>query len=84
MNTAILIGSDDWEGLFVNGMLVEEGHTLNEGSNRIKYFTNLAKKYNFNLDEMQAGYVTEEYEEHLNDVRCFDIKLNDVSYNLCK
>jgi hypothetical protein len=82
MNTAILIGSDDWEGLFVNDLLVEEGHTLNEGSNRIRYFTNLAKKYNFNLEDMQAGYVTEEYENILNDNGCFDSNLNDVGYTI--
>lgn len=80
MNTAIIIGSEDWEGLFVNELLVEEGHTLNQGLNRIKYFTNLAKKHNFSLDDMQAGYVTEEYGNVLYDSGCFDRNLADVGY----
>lgn len=82
MNKAILIGSDDWDGLYVNGELVEEGHSLNQGYNRINYFTKLAKRYNFNLDELESGYVTPEYEEELEDIGSFPIDITEVKYTI--
>ena len=56
-NTAVLLIADDWEGLYVNGRLVEEGHTLNEGNSRIKYFTKLAKQYKFDLADLEERYL---------------------------
>jgi hypothetical protein len=78
MNKAILIKADDWEGLFISGKLVEEGHTLNEGTSRIMYFLNLAKTYNFNLEELKEVYITEEDEEKLNDYGSFPEYLSDL------
>lgn len=81
-NHAILIRSDDWEGLFVRGKLAEEGHTLNQGYNKVRYFQKLAKQYKFNLEEMQTGYVTESYERVLEDEGGFPKMLYDVSYEV--
>jgi len=81
-NEAILVKSDDWEGLFINGKLVEEGHTLNEGTSRIKYFSSLAKKYNFSLEDMKEAWVTEGYEEWLYDSGSFHENLSDINYEL--
>jgi len=53
MNKAILLKSDDWEGLYVNGELVQEGHTLNQGYSRIQHFIKLSKMYNFKLEDMK-------------------------------
>lgn len=53
MNTAILLKTDDWEMLYVNGELKEEGRTLNQGFPWIRYFLDLAKKYNFDIREME-------------------------------
>lgn len=80
MNKAILIGLDDWEGLYINGKLVEEGHTLNQGYNRFKYFQQLAKEYNFSLDELESAYVTPEYQEELEDIGGFPDDIADVKY----
>lgn len=80
MNKAILIDSEDWEGLFVNGKLVEEGHTLNQGYNRINYFKKLAKKYNFNLYELESGFVTPEYQIELENYGGFPDNIKDVKY----
>ena len=65
MNTAILLHAEDWEGLFVNKKLVEEGHTLNEGYSRIQYFIELSEKYEFNLKDMKEFEVTEKDEDDL-------------------
>lgn len=80
MNKAILLISEDgnWEGLFINGELVEEGHTLNEGYSRIKYFIELSKKYNFNLEEMKEEHVIEEDDNYLYDYGNFPAKLSEL------
>lgn len=80
MNKAILIEADDWEGLYVNGTLVKEGHTLNEGMSRIKCFIKLSKKYNFNLEELKECYIKEE-DEDLYDIGGFPIKLSELKGN---
>lgn len=81
LNKAILLQAEDWEGLFINGRLVEEGHTLNEGNSRIKCFVGLAKKYNFNLEEMKEQYVTEEDEQYLYDCGSFPTHLSRLNGN---
>jgi hypothetical protein len=80
MNEAILIHSDEWEGLFVNGKLVQEGHTLNEGYSRIKYFNKLAKQYDFKINQMKERWVTGEYADYLLLNGGFHTDLIDVGY----
>ena len=77
-NKAILLQVEDWEGLYINGELVEEGHTLNEGNSRIKYFLKLAKKYDFNLENMEEIYAAEEDEELVMDWGNFPKDINKL------
>jgi len=64
--SAILVTADDWEGLYVNGKLVDEGHTLNEGSTRTQYFSVLTKQFNFSLEDLEEMDVSDKYyEEYL-------------------
>jgi hypothetical protein len=56
MNKAILIIVNDWEGLYVDGDLIAEGHTINEGEERSIYFAKLAHIYNFDLIKMEIRY----------------------------
>lgn len=58
MNQAILLKLDDWEGLYINDRLVEEGHHLNQGHERSIYFAELAQKLDFNLLEMKVADLT--------------------------
>ena len=78
MNKAILIQADDWEGLFINGRLVEEGHTLHEGNSRVKYFSQLSKDYDFNLDEMKELWITDEDDEILYQYGSFPLTLDEL------
>lgn len=78
MNKSILLKAEDWEGLFVNGELIEEGHTLNQGMNRIEYFFDLAEEYDFNLREMKELYLIEEDEEILMDRGSFPNNINEL------
>lgn len=77
MNKAILLQCDDWEGLYINGKLVEEGHTLNQSESRVKYFVNLSKQYNFNLEDMQELYLYEDDEQWVMDIGSFPNNIHD-------
>ena len=79
MNKAILLISEDWEGLFINGKLIEEGHTLNEGLSRIKYFVGLAKKYNFDLAKMKEIELCEKDEQYLCDYGSFPNNIEELN-----
>lgn len=81
MKKAILIQSDDWEGLYVDGKLVDEGHTLNQGSSRVKYFGKLAKKYDFNLDKMKEIYLENDDIEDTENKGNFPKLLNGFIHN---
>ncbi len=78
MSKAILIQADDWEGLFTNGKLVKEGHSLNEGTSRIKFLIQLSKKYNFNLEELKEVWVEDEDNEYLNRYGGFPDNLSEL------
>ena len=79
MNVAILLQCEDWEGLYINDKLVKEGHTLNEGTNRIKYFVKLAEVHNFDLNTLQIGYLNPENEEWINDIGSFPEDIRDFN-----
>lgn len=79
MNIAVLIKAEDWEGLFINGELVQEGHTLNEGENRVKYFLDLSEKYDFDIKKLEEYNVSNNYEEnYLNENGGFPKLLSEV------
>ena len=81
MAKAILIKADDWEGLFVDGILIEEGHTLNQGMSRVKYFLELSKDCDFDLEEMEEVWIDEEDEDTLYKIGCFPSQLTDLKGN---
>ncbi len=59
VNKAVLVKGEDWEGLYVNDELKDEGHTLNEGKERITYFLQLSEQYNFDLKDMKIVTLNE-------------------------
>jgi hypothetical protein len=77
MNKVILVCSEDWEGLYINGKLVKEGHTLNEGTSRIKYFLKLSKEYDFDLDDMKEVSLSEDDEIITQDVGNYPEDIED-------
>lgn len=80
-NEVILIKTDgEWEGLFVNGKLANEGHHLGDGYGTKKYLTYVCKKYGVTLEEIKDGQATDDYIEKLNDLGSFDMDLSDVEY----
>ena len=80
-NKAIIIESDDWEGLFINGKLVEEGHSLNQGESRIKYFKKISKIYNFDIENLYEFYIEEDDEDYLYKNGSFPLNINELKGN---
>lgn len=66
-----VIKADDWEGLYINGKLIDEGHTLNEGDERVLYFADLAKRCNFDLSHIKFYWIDDEDEQHLENLGNF-------------
>jgi len=56
MNKAILVKSNDWEGLYIDGKLVCDGHidNMNEGEERLTFFIKLADEYKFELKDIKV------------------------------
>lgn len=55
----LLTSGDGYEALYINNELVLTGKPINQGFSRTKFFLNLSKKYNFNLEEMQEVELNE-------------------------
>lgn len=77
MNSSTLVIGEDWEGLYINNTLVKEGHSLNEGESRIKYFIQLSKTYIFDLEQLSECYLNDEQNEILNDIGSLPNDLRD-------
>ena len=55
--------SGDWEGLFIEGELIDEGHSLGEGDRT--YLLKKAEEFNFKSNQVRVLEVTNEDEEDL-------------------
>lgn len=56
----LLFSSDGYEALYIDGKLVKEGDPINEGFSRTKFFINLSKEFNFDLENMQEYDLSDE------------------------
>lgn len=68
MNKAIVLQFDDWECLYINEKLVDEGHTLNQGMERVIYFVELAQKHDFYLPEIKFVCANEQDEKEAEEL----------------
>jgi len=78
-NEAILLHSKDgdWEGLFINGQLIDEGHELGEG--RKEYFwLNIGAKYQITGDDLVTMEVAAEDDNQLADLGTFPSSLAEM------
>lgn len=49
MKKVLVLECEDWEMLYIDGKLICEGHTLNEGMERVLYFLDISNRYEFDL-----------------------------------
>lgn len=79
MVEARIIKADDWEGLFIDNVLVDEGHSLNEGEERYIYLSGLAEKYGFTPHTLKIHYIAEQDEACLIETGGFPDDMRDLS-----
>lgn len=66
MNKAILLTSQDgdWEGLFINGKLISEGHQLGEGRKEF-FWLNIGAEYGVKGEDLIIKEINNEDDEEL-------------------
>lgn len=80
---AILISTQegDWEALYVDGQLVDQGHTLNQGTHGLIHFTKLAEDHNFTSSDVVVCETSDEDEDYLMSSGRFPATLADLKGN---
>ena len=66
----------DWEGFFINGRLVDEGHELGEGNSRT-FLLRMAEKYNFTSKDLVIDEVTDEDDALIEKIGAFPPDLKE-------
>lgn len=77
-NKLILLKGDDWEGLYVNGKLIDEDHKLGE-SKPEKYWINVANDYNITANDLTVDWLESEDEELVGERGSFPKFLEELS-----
>lgn len=67
----------DWEGLFINGVLVDEAHELGAGER--SYWVKSTQRYNYDIDDLEVIEVNDIDEEYLCDCGSFPTNLYELN-----
>ncbi|MBT6051742.1 MAG: hypothetical protein HOG49_33480 [Candidatus Scalindua sp.] len=70
-------GSGNWEGIYINGELHDEGHTLGDGDSRL-YLMKVAEGFNFKVKDITVDEVTDEDDSYLYKMGRFPKLLEDL------
>lgn len=68
----------DWEALYIDGKLIDEGHTLGEGNHRI-YLLEQSEKYNFKSKDIIEDAVNDIDNEMVMDRGNFPKSLDELN-----
>ena len=69
--------SGDWEGLYIDGKLIDEGHVLGEGNHRL-YMVEQSEIYNFKLNDIVYEEINDDDDMEMNDSGRFPEFLSDL------
>lgn len=69
--------SGDWEGLFIDGELISEGHNLGQGNSK-KFWIDMSKKYDFLSEDIVEKELTDEDEEYMEDSGNFPNNISEL------
>ena len=70
----VLVKSDDWEGLYVNRKLWEEGHHID-----LDIIKKACKKFNFDIGDLEEYWVSDKYYENvLSEIGNYPDSFDDV------
>jgi len=74
----LILSGQDWQGLYINGNLIDEGHVLGEGG-ATTYLLEKSEEYNFTSKDVKQSYVTDEDEQYLMEFGCFPSEQKELS-----
>lgn len=66
MSRVVIIDADDWDGIFIDGFLIDEGHTLGEGYHRL-YLLRKSEQYKFTSKDIEERFANDLELEWLED-----------------
>jgi len=72
----VILEVDDWQGMYDNGELVDEGHTLAEGD--LLYMLKESEKRGFTTKDVEIHWLTSDGERWMNDIGRFPGLLSEV------
>lgn len=72
--------SGDWEGIFIDGKRIDEGHTLGEGNSRT-FLLKMSEKYKFTSNDVIECEINDDDEEKLQKYGQFPKELSTLSGN---
>ena len=72
----LILFADDWEGLYVDGKLIEEEHSLGESD--ILFLLKLSEELGFTSDDITLKNIIEDDERELVQVGSFPQKLSEL------
>ena len=67
----------DWEALFIDGKLIDQGHVLGDGGHKT-YLLEKAEQYGFKCSDIQFHELTDEDDECLCDNGKFPYEINKL------
>lgn len=81
-NKAVLLKSQDgdWEGLFINGKLYDEGHKLGEGD-YVRFWLGISQKFNIGPKDIIISEANNFDDEELQEVGGFPDLLCELTGN---
>lgn len=69
----VLVKSDDWQGLYINNKLWEEGHHI-----EFSMIIDRCKKNGVDISDLEEVWVSEDYQEKLEDMGNFPDSYDEV------
>ncbi len=72
----LILFSDDWEGLYIDGKLIEEGHSLGEGDTL--FILKMAEEFGFTSADVTMENVIDEDEIELSNVGSFPQNVSEL------
>lgn len=73
----LILESDDWNGLYINGNLIDEGHTLGEGDS-ILYLLEKSEDYGFDSSDVKVKFIEDVDDEYLNKFGSFPSDITEL------
>ncbi|AGO47548.1 hypothetical protein Phi4:1_gp015 [Cellulophaga phage phi4:1] len=70
--------SGDWEGMYVDSVLIDEGHTLGEGDSKI-YLLKMSEKYNFTSKQVTFKELSDVDDENISLLGSMKSNLKDFN-----